>query len=553
MIDLKDFKKIAHDKNTATLQHPKGHKITVLVSKLTPIQKEHLKRLNMHEGETEGRKEYEAGTPNQPVSADDSAPTTAAPQAYQPQPSTQITPAPVEGAGVAGSGPDAAIDPLKQEVTGLQEKRNSDIEQAKENAVSQRAFNDKRADLANQDVQNIQEVDQHTKDFAQAKDKNGNLISQVRPNAYYEDMSTGQRVGNAIGMLLAGAGGAGPQAMDFLNKQIDRNVAAQEKNFQHQNTVWHAYESLYHDKNIASSLAKVSNIDMLDGQMKLTAQRLGTAQAWANYNQAAGALGIRRIQEVGSAGQRLTSLRNGTLPPNPGPAGIAANKKPIGASDDWGDNANAMPQPINGDDSILSPNAQAAWQKAKYDPRFKDQYGKLTDEYNQAVQSQKAMDAIDEKFPALRAEATMSGNLAEHINPHAVAAIGGAAGTALGATVGAPFLGVGSVPGAVAGGAAGSALGEGIGHGIRGALGITGGQKQVQFNADKAATTKVIAAALKGTNVSSDQIQDVVDSNTPSYWDYRDPDTYEKKKKNIKDFIKQNTITGTTKAAGITK
>lgn len=55
----------------------------------------------------------------------------------------------------------------------------------------------------------------------------------VNPNHFMENMGTGQRVASAIGMLLGGLngtpGGANP-AMDFINKQIDRDIEAQKTN-----------------------------------------------------------------------------------------------------------------------------------------------------------------------------------------------------------------------------------------------------------------------------------------------------------------------------------
>lgn len=560
MMNLKGFKKIAEDKGSATLQNEKGHKLTLMVSKLSPIEREALKRLEMTKSEKEKevgpRKEYEAGTPDQPVSANDAAPTTDQPQVA----TSQIQTAAPAGAGVIGNTANlpAAAPGVEQEETGLQEQQQIQAKQAEQNAVNQKAYLDKRQEIAQQDANHITELDKHLNDFAQAKDKNGNFISTIRPNAYQEDMSAGQKTVNAIGMLLAGFGGAGPQAMAFLNKQIDRNVQAQQQNFQNQNTIYHAYENLYHDKNIATSLAKASNIDILDNQMKLTAQRLGTAQAQSAYDQASGALKVKRAQELGMAAQRLTGLRNGTVQPisdlggNP-PQAQNQPKQGGGASENWGENSEAMPmnEQAPGKTSILNQNSDQLYRSLAYTPKAKDQLPEITKQYNQAVQSQKALDAIEQKFPELHNETTFSGNLSEHINPHAIAAVGGAAGTALGATIGAPALGVGAIPGAMAGATAGSALGEGVGHGIKGVLGATGGQKQVQFEADKAAVTKVIAAALKGTNVSSDQIQDVVDSNVPSYWDK--PETYAKKKKNIQDFIKQNTETGLLKTWGLSK
>jgi len=224
-----------------------------------------------------------------------------------------------------------------------------------------------------------------------------------------------------------------------------------------------------------------------------------------------------------------------------------------------GDNeASAMPQPggVRPDqDSLLGPNSEQAYEAAKYNPNTRNQYDKVTSQYNQAVQSQKALDAVNEKFPQLQKEGTYSDYLAGKVNPHVMGGIGGLTGAAIGASgalATAPEGGLlGMLPAIGLGTAKGTAAGEVAGHGIKQGLHAIAGQSGLQYDADKAALTKIIAAALRGTNVSSDQIQEVIDSNVPKIVD--DKETYNKKMKNIKDFIKQNTETSLLDMANITK
>jgi hypothetical protein len=93
--------------------------------------------------------------------------------------------------------------------------------------------------------------------------------------------------------------------------------------------------------------------------------------------------------------------------------------------------------------------------------------------------------------------------------------------------------------------------GKGIGEAAKGALAIPGGQQQVQFEGQKSELVKIIAAALGQAHVNSEQIQDLVDSNTPSYWDSEE--TYNGKVQRIRDFIKQNTHTDRLENWGLTK
>lgn len=69
MLGLSDFEKIKEDKHTATLRHKDGHEITICIAKLPKIQQEQMKRLKLAKG---GVAHYDDGTPDVPVSSDDS-------------------------------------------------------------------------------------------------------------------------------------------------------------------------------------------------------------------------------------------------------------------------------------------------------------------------------------------------------------------------------------------------------------------------------------------------------------------------------------------------
>lgn len=440
MIPLKDFKKISEDKKTVTMKHMKnGHELTLMVSKLTPIEKEALKRLEMHKGEKESladggkvkRKMY--ASPDEPVSADDDAPEVEAPSAEAPaivpRETSQVQSAGVPAYGVAGkqqSNP-AAVGPLEQEAQGYEQKAVADSGIATQNAKDKVAQDAQLQQRMLDIQQNAKEIQGHTNDFAQYAKQN-----PIRANAYQEDMSTPKKVTNAVGMLLAGFGGAGKPAMDFLNKQIDRNVAAQQQNFTNQGTVWHAYESLYHDKNIATNMAKATGAEMLANQISQTADRYGTQQAQAAKNIALGQLGAKHAEEIGLAATRLDGLRKGQLPLNPGPAGVEAQKAQqqsgppqalqqnpsvsptVGPSDNEGpqplisklisyatDKGQAEPEPqvqttkngANGNHiyQLLEPDAQDTLDSLRFNPRAKGDIKDIEDKYNQVNQAQKVL------------------------------------------------------------------------------------------------------------------------------------------------------------------
>jgi hypothetical protein len=458
------------------------------------------------------------------------------------------------------------VDANGQPLPGVQEKNvqttannqaNIDTSAAQAQAANETAY--QKAIAQQQQVVNdrLQYMANHVDDFK-------NFINQNPVEA--DRRSIGSKVGNAFAIALSGVNGKGNPALDFLNNQLNRDFQAQKENVNNQNNILSAYERLYGRGVEADASTKATLLDLYDHKNKQTAAMLGTPQAQVNAQKISNDLTTQKQKALQDAASQISALpggHGGSAQPQSGNTG-AMNGRPSspGATGDWSDNAQAMTQPGGmqkpGEDSILAPGAEQAFIAAKYNPKTRDQYGKLSDQYNQAVQSQKALDAVNEKFPQLQKEATYSDYLANKINPNIVGGIGGLAGAgamALGAGLASPITGgaslVGALPAIGLATGAGTGAGEAIGHGARQGLHALAGQQGLQYDADKAALTKIIAASLRGTNVSSEQIQDVIDSNVPKIVD--DKETYNKKIKNIKDFIKQNTDTSLTKMAKITR
>src|SRR5580693_4204348 len=106
----------------------------------------------------------------------------------------------------------------------------------------------------------------------------------INPNHFMESRTTGQKVGQAIGLLLGGAGSqGGPNPVyQYIQSQIDRDVAAQQHNVDNQKTLYGAYRDAYGDSKTAIAMAKASMNDLYDHQQKMMAAQLGTPQAMVN-------------------------------------------------------------------------------------------------------------------------------------------------------------------------------------------------------------------------------------------------------------------------------
>ena len=482
-MDLKKFQKIAEDKHCVTMKHADGHEMKILLKALSPVEKEQIKMLKMAKGGSVKRKMY--ADSDEAVSKDDSAPTTdlkepelgsqyAAPQSpvtvnvgtpaqadNQSQQSSSVdTNVPnVRPAGnqVNSGGYDTAANPMIPIQTLQQANKDQaaiDAEKARRQADQEAEYLKERQRLANLDQEHYNELKGHTEDFNDYVQKN-----PINPKAYQENMGTGQKIAAGIGLALGGFSvpfGGHNFAFDALNKQIDRNIAAQQQNTQNKHTVWAAYENLYGDSNIATNLAKVSALDMLDHQQKATAAQLGTAQAMVNSNKMSAETALAKNELLAHAAGRLGDLRAGIAQPNGpsapkqqappqgppnisnGPPGIQREllpQPPINGVDlsvptkvsptnanvgiSSSDNGRIAPDQANesqpdykvpGSSVMLAPAADDFIKRMKYNDAIpEDQKATMLKEYETQKNAEAGMRQVDQIFPRLKKEATYGG------------------------------------------------------------------------------------------------------------------------------------------------
>jgi len=162
-----------------------------------------------------------------------------------------------------------ALAPQQQSIDSAKGKALANVEQG---------YNKQRAAIAQQDQQHIQDLQQHTDEFA-------NYIANnpIDPNHWADTRALG-KTGAAMSLFLAGfAGGLGNNApLEFINKQIDRDIDAQKARSDQAKTIYGAYERLYGNQNVATQLTKASMIDIYNHQMQQVAQKLATPQAALN-------------------------------------------------------------------------------------------------------------------------------------------------------------------------------------------------------------------------------------------------------------------------------
>lgn len=134
-----------------------------------------------------------------------------------------------------------------------------------------------RQNLDSQFQKNLQDNQQHQQQFMQDY-----MNNHINPNHYQESLSSGQKVQNAIGLLLGiGGGPMGNQAAKYINEQIDRDIRAQESRLGQQKTLLEANHNLYGDIISGNAATRINMNDIMDHKIQLAAAKLGTPQAKA--------------------------------------------------------------------------------------------------------------------------------------------------------------------------------------------------------------------------------------------------------------------------------
>lgn len=146
--------------------------------------------------------------------------------------------------------------------------------------------------------------------------------NHVNPSSYIQNMGTAEKVSTGIGLLLGGFSsaftGGGNPAMEFLNKQIDRDIQAQESRLGQQKTLLGANQEMFHDQTVAANMTRVNMNDIYDHKIQLAAAKLGTPQAKAAADMAHAKFAMENaglLQQSALRGAALNGAMTGTVDP----------------------------------------------------------------------------------------------------------------------------------------------------------------------------------------------------------------------------------------------
>lgn len=137
--------------------------------------------------------------------------------------------------------------------------------------------------------------------------------SKIDPQHYWADKSTGSKVASAIGLILGGIGGGldhtgGNVVMDYLNKQIDRDIEAQKANLGTKRSLLEANMQQFHNIRDAADMTRTMQSDIMSNQLKAEAAKQSGPMAKARLLQAAGQLDQQSAPVLSQIAMRKTIL-----------------------------------------------------------------------------------------------------------------------------------------------------------------------------------------------------------------------------------------------------
>lgn len=329
-LKLGKFKKVAEDEHSATLKHPEGHHFVIAKKLLSKPHQEELSNLPMEKMADGGNvqappslgvtspNDFQSGftpvnvgqasqdyTPEQdPSYSSDAVNPQQFPDAQAPaQPSNATTPNAAPNVEKApDQAPSVQDDPYGSQAysnlytQGVNEQKAGIENVAKAEgaqAAAQAPILDKAADQMTNLVKGYQDHFQ-TLDGERQAFQNDIQNQHIDPNHYLASMGTGQHIATSIGLILGGMGAGltgGPnQALEFLNKQIDRDVNAQTQELGKKENLLSANMRQFGNLRDATDMTKVMQSDIIKNQLAAAAARTQNPLAQARAQQAIGQL-----------------------------------------------------------------------------------------------------------------------------------------------------------------------------------------------------------------------------------------------------------------------
>lgn len=337
-LDLKHFKKVSSDEHSTTFKHPSGHQIQIAHK---AISKGIVGKLKELPGFSDGGiadpvyvDPDQAPRPEEMIQESNRSPAsvmdTGRDIGNQMAKSTGIheygsEPAPYNNKSLMDS---AQIPAATPDVSGMQanqalqkrapaadqygfNKLSGDIRSgmgqvaggAKAFAGAEKQRGAEEATAAGQKITNsnmIMDVANHN--LAQHNADMQNLVQQyssgqIDPNRIFHNMSTGQHISTAIGLILGGMGGGLTHqenpALKFLEQQVNNDIYAQSQNLGIKKSLLDYNVGQFHDKQDAAKMTNVMMNQLTEGMLQKAAANARGPEEAARAMQAAGEVKLK--------------------------------------------------------------------------------------------------------------------------------------------------------------------------------------------------------------------------------------------------------------------
>lgn len=195
-------------------------------------------------------------------------------------------------------------------------------------AQAQSKLGQAQANIAQEQIQQQQNFMKHAQDsYNDLNQERMGLVDDykkglINPNHYMENMSSEGKVGTAIGLFLGGFGGIGNHpnaAMDFLNKQIDRDIQSQVHNQDTRSNLLNANLRQFGNMNDALSMTRVMMADIYKTKIEEQAAKAADPLAKARAQQLTGQLDVQMaplMQQLSLRQAAFRGMRQGNVDPS---------------------------------------------------------------------------------------------------------------------------------------------------------------------------------------------------------------------------------------------
>lgn len=205
----------------------------------------------------------------------------------------------------------------QQQQSGIQEEAAAQAAIGKQQEAILKGQAQAGADMLSKYQQQFQDLNDERQNFQHDVQNN-----KIDPNRYMGSQNASDRMMTSVGLILGGLGGGGSsnQALDFLNRQIDRDIDAQKANLGSSETLLSGNLRQFGNLRDATDMTKVMQNDLLINKLQQISAASAAPAAKARADQLAGQLQQQVAPLMQQLAMRQSLMQPGTNTSDQDPA-----------------------------------------------------------------------------------------------------------------------------------------------------------------------------------------------------------------------------------------